>query len=340
MSRARQLFQSELITVERIDHSRPVPGGDCADCESDRHSINFVERGRFSIMVGRRRWTVGRADLFVTVPGMAYRCRQHVASENALHGVCLDVCFSDVSRDPVAGMRVGGLREHTPVIAVNNRRTYLQQRLAAHLGDGRDPLAVDLIAGELLHSTLTDATSGGAGGGRYKASQLGWYADRIDRAREELDEQYAREHSLAGLARSVGMSPYHFARIFRELSGLPPHRYLVRRRLNAAANRLRDGASVTETCYAVGYRSLSRFIHAFRAATGMTPSQFRSTPRLRESSADSTPLVCFRSVVSQRDHWIDSSGAPRGDEARRERDKRQEAHHSGHRDRVVRADAE
>jgi AraC-like DNA-binding protein len=299
VSRARQLFQSQLITVERIDHSRPVPGGDHADCEADRHSINFVERGRFSITVGHRRWTVGRAEIFVTVPGMAYRCRQHATSEHALPGVCLDVCFSDRSRDPVAGVRVGALREHTPVIAVNNRRTYLQQRLAAHLVAGGDPLAVDLIAGELLHSTLADATSGG---GRYKASQLGWYAHRVDRAREELDEHYACEHSLAGLARTAGMSPYHFARIFRELSGLPPHRYLVRRRLTAAAKRLRDGASVTETCYAVGYRSLSRFIHAFRAATGMTPSQFRSTPRVQESSTDWTPLVCFGSVLSRRDH--------------------------------------
>jgi AraC-like DNA-binding protein len=204
-------------------------------------------------------------------------------------------------------MRVGALREHAPVIAVNNRRTYLQQRLAAHLVAGCDPLAMDLIAGELLHSALTDATPGGAGGagsGHYKASQLGWYAHRVDRAREELDEHYAREHSLAGLARTAGMSPYHFARIFRELSGLPPYRYLVRRRLNAAATRLRDGASVTDTCYAVGYRSLSRFIHAFRAATGMTPSQFRSTPRRRESSTDAAPLVYFGSVVSQRDRIV------------------------------------
>jgi len=299
MSRARQLFQSQLITVERIDHSRPVPDGDHADCESDRHSINFVERGRFSIMVGHGHWTVGRAEIFVTVPGMAYRCRQHATSENAAPGVCLDVCFSDWSRDPVAGVRVGALREHTPVVAVNNRRTYLQQRLAAHLIAGCDPLAIDLIAGELLHSTLADATSVS---GRYKASQLGWYAHRVDRAREELDEHYARQHSLAGLARTAGMSPYHFARIFRELSGLPPHRYLVRRRLNAAAKRLRDRASVTETCYAVGFRSLSRFIHAFRAATGMTPSQFRSAPRVRESSTDSAPLVCFGSVVSRCDH--------------------------------------
>jgi AraC-like DNA-binding protein len=44
---------------------------------------------------------------------------------------------------------------------------------------------------------------------------------------------------------------------------------------------LRDGASVTATCYAVGFGSLSHFVHAFHAAKGMTPSQFRSNASMR-----------------------------------------------------------
>src|SRR4029077_11794001 len=95
-------------------------------------------------------------------------------------------------------------------------------------------------------------------------------------ARLAMDDDYAAEHSLDRLARSAGMSPFHFARIFRELVGMAPHRYLVRRRLAAGVERLRDGASVTATCYAIGFRSLSHFIHAFSAAHGITPSQCRS----------------------------------------------------------------
>jgi AraC family transcriptional regulator len=286
MARAQKLFQSELISVERLDHSSDVPPGGQWDDKSDRHSINFAERGSFSITVGRRHWTVGQTEILVTVPGMAYRSNELVGSEGARHGVCLDVCFSESSRDAVDGMCVDALRERTPVVAVNNRRAYLQQRLSAHLGAGQDPLALDLIAGELLHSTLADATRCGR---RYKASRLAWYAHRVDQARQELDVHYASNHSLAGLARTAGMSPYHFARIFRELSGLPPHRYLVRRRLDAAAERLRDGASVTATCYAVGFGSLSHFVHAFHAAKSMTPSQFRSNPSMVAPSWLTTP---------------------------------------------------
>ena len=290
MALAQTLFQSQLITVERLDHSFHVPPGGLWDDQSDRHSINFVERGSFSITVGRQHWTVGQTEILVTVPGMAYQCRERVGSEGARHGVCLDVCFSERSRDAVEGMRVEALRDRTPVVAVNNRRAYLQQRLAAHLDAGQDRLALDLIAGELLHSTLTDATPCRR---RYKASRLRWYANRVDQARQELDEHYASDHSLAGLARTAGMSSYHFARIFRELSGLPPHRYLVRRRLNAAAERLRDGASVTDTCYAVGFGSLSHFVHAFHAARGMTPSEFRSNP-----SGDAAPFFCRVSAAT------------------------------------------
>ncbi len=53
-----------------------------------------------------------------------------------------------------------------------------------------------------------------------------------------------------------------------------------------------------------------------------------------------SPLGCLGSVVSQRDHRIDSSGTPRGDIARRERYERQQAHNAGHSDWIMRADAE
>src|SRR4029077_9454760 len=99
-----------------------------------------------------------------------------------------------------------------------------QRRLSAYLDGDRNPLGVELIAGELLQSACNDTT---ANGRLYRSSQLEWYARRIDDARLAMDDDYAAEHSLDRLARSAGMSPFHFARIFRELVGMPPHRYLV-----------------------------------------------------------------------------------------------------------------
>lgn len=272
MARSELLFQSSLVTIVRIEHARAEARVQSCEHLSVVDSMNFVERGLFELTLRRKTWPVCGADIFVTRPGMEYYSRETGAPEHAAPGVCLDVRFSEVAGDQV-GRALAALRASAPVMAMTNRRAYLRQRLSVHLVDGaRDPLALDLIAGELLQSADPKPSRERA----YRPALLRWYARRIDDARLALDEQYAADQSLDRLARSVGMSPYHFARVFRELTGVPPHRYLLRRRLDEAFARLRQGASVTATCYAVGFRSLSHFAHAFRAAYQMTPTECRA----------------------------------------------------------------
>ena len=71
------------------------------------------------------------------------------------------------------------------------------------------------------------------------------------------------------------MSVFHFARVFAELEGRPPHRFLTDVRLAHAEARLRDGAGVTDTCFAVGFGSLSHFVTTFRRRFGVRPSDVR-----------------------------------------------------------------
>ncbi len=272
MAPAALLFQSPLVTVERIQHPERPRGGTAANDRSEAYSINFVERGTFALRYRNRSWTISEREIFLTAPGMEYRCREIARAEGAAPGVCLDVRFSDTARDLI-GRSVVLLREIVPVVAVNNRRAYLRRRLAAHLEREPDGVAIDLIAGELLHSACED--DGGPPPRPYRPAQLDWYARRVDEARRLLDADYASHYTLDRLARGAGMSPYHFARVFRELAGVPPHRYLLRRRLTAALERLREGAPVTATCFAVGFRNLSHFVHAFRATFQVTPSRCR-----------------------------------------------------------------
>jgi AraC family transcriptional regulator len=90
------------------------------------------------------------------------------------------------------------------------------------------------------------------------------------------------------MASEVGMSVYHFARVFAELEGQPPHRYLLGVRLRQAAARLRAGAGVTDTCFAVGFSSLSHFASTFRRHFGVRPSE---AGRLkRAEAADPEPF--------------------------------------------------
>ena len=263
MIRALPLFQSPLVSIERCDHPPDVPHVDPDVEQSSTYCISFVERGAFSVITDHRAWTVGAHELFVTVPGLVYRCDHH----NNPDDVCLCVGFgADVD---AGALNLRGLARQAPVAVLTNRRAYLQRRLTQRL-DAGDPLAIESIAGELLHDTVDGAVPKRL----YARTQLAWYARRVDAARDELEADYASPHSLTSLARSAGMSPFHFARVFRELTDVPPHRYLVAVRLHAAVERLRQGESVTDTCFAVGFNSLGHFIEMFRRMYGVSPSRF------------------------------------------------------------------
>jgi AraC-like DNA-binding protein len=84
-------------------------------------------------------------------------------------------------------------------------------------------------------------------------------------------------HTLLALAKQASLSPYHFLRVFRKLTGVSPHQFLLRMRLNAAAHLLRRGSEpVTDIAYGVGFEDLSNFVRTFRAEFGAPPSRYRS----------------------------------------------------------------
>ena len=85
---------------------------------------------------------------------------------------------------------------------------------------------------------------------------------------------------LEELAKQVGLSPYHFHRIFKEITGLTPRQYKsahrekqVRRKLNIVKN---TGSSVTDAIFDAGYSSNSRFYEKSKKVLGMTPSSYRT----------------------------------------------------------------
>jgi AraC-like DNA-binding protein len=268
MLRVRSVWESALVRIERIDHPSDVPHVDPDQEVSEQYSINLLEHGQFSIADGDRTWTVSAAELFVTTPGQALRYVHD--REQPPADVCMAVCFKDQARDEVAGC-LDSLPARPPVVAVNNRRSYLRHRLFEHLGTPENSMALDVIAWELLAAVEQTPAAR-----LYRPAQLSWYAHRIDTARRRLDEDYSSDHTLAQLADEAGMSPFHFARIFGELTGTPPHRYLLQRRLAAALDMLQEGASVTDTSLAAGFESLSHFSHAFRRTFGVPPSQART----------------------------------------------------------------
>ncbi|MGF6154723.1 helix-turn-helix domain-containing protein [Pseudomonas fluorescens] len=93
---------------------------------------------------------------------------------------------------------------------------------------------------------------------------------------EYIDQQLAEPISLGQLAGLCALSEYHFARMFRESFGLPPHQYLLARRLAHARHLLRNSSQpLGEIALACGFASASHFTNRFRQAMQGTPGEYR-----------------------------------------------------------------
>jgi len=109
-------------------------------------------------------------------------------------------------------------------------------------------------------------------------SRVGLVDRRIRRSVELMHTQLDQDLTLKALAAASYLSPFHFARLFKKLTGLSPHNYLASIRATRAQLLLAEtDLSVTEIGARVGYLSGSHFTKAFRLATGATPREFRKS---------------------------------------------------------------
>ena len=126
----------------------------------------------------------------------------------------------------------------------------------------------------------------------------------ISAIRDHLDESL----SLKEMAALAYMSRFHFNRTFRQITGLPPRRFLSALRVQSATRMLLDtDHRVTDICLDVGYNSLGTFIRRFSEALGVSPMRLRSMRRspgrslLQESMANTQgmPAESEPSVVGR-----------------------------------------
>jgi AraC-like DNA-binding protein len=102
------------------------------------------------------------------------------------------------------------------------------------------------------------------------------HADRVEAARTYLASRMSERVTLDDVARAVGASPFHLARLFRQRTNAPIHRYLMCLRLRASLERLADGANdLTALALELGFSSHSHFTDSFRREFGCAPSEMR-----------------------------------------------------------------
>jgi AraC family transcriptional regulator len=149
------------------------------------------------------------------------------------------------------------------------------EKLKAEIGrSGAQPaLYAEALGVVLLHELVRQDDGVAPAAPAAHGGLAPWQQKRVT---EFIEEHVAEALSLATLAGLARLSPFHFARAFKQTLGTPPHRYHTERRIARAKSLLaRDELSVTEVALAVGFGETSSFTAAFRRVTGGTPSAYR-----------------------------------------------------------------
>lgn len=116
-----------------------------------------------------------------------------------------------------------------------------------------------------------------------------------------MDAASHEEWPVERLANVSGVSEAHFARSFKDAFGVPPHRYLLTRRIERAAALLRDTElSVTEIAFQTGWNSLGSFGRTFRDVTGESPSELRRREKAGRHELERVPH-CFVRAAQRPD---------------------------------------
>lgn len=101
---------------------------------------------------------------------------------------------------------------------------------------------------------------------------------KLRRLTDYINSNLDKEITLANMAAIVGMSPYHFAHLFKNSTGCAPHRYLTKRRIEHAKMLLNDSdLPIIEICERSGFQNQSHFATQFRRYTGVTPREYRNS---------------------------------------------------------------
>lgn len=136
---------------------------------------------------------------------------------------------------------------------------------------------------------------------------------RLLRAKDRMDAASHEDWPVARLARVSGVSEAHFARSFRQAFGVPPHRYLLTRRIERAMALLRDtDLAITEIAFQTGWSSLGTFGRTFHDVTGESPGELRAREQAAPHELGKVP-ACYLSAAHRPDLTIAVSEKRRHD---------------------------
>ena len=229
--------------------------------------------------VGRVRGRVGGAPLDASlhrgyvgfVPAATPIDVEHPASHGALL-VSLPAGYVDRVFAEDEPRAVGRIESHR-----NDRLANLLLSLEQEVrGPG---LAADLVIDGLLLAIVAFIVRADPAG-RREADRIHLPAQRLRRVLDLIDGALDKDIGLADMARAAGLSPFHFARVFKLATGQTPYQYLAAQRLKRAIDYLaHSDLPLAQIALACGFAGQSHFTAAFTRAMGVSPGRYRRAHR-------------------------------------------------------------
>ncbi|WP_430813373.1 helix-turn-helix domain-containing protein [Carboxylicivirga sp. RSCT41] len=104
-----------------------------------------------------------------------------------------------------------------------------------------------------------------------------WQLDTVIGLRNYINNNFRENLNLDLFSRIRFVSKFHLLRLFKRYYGQTPNQYLIDKRVEKAKECIKNGRSVSEACYEVGFESISSFSSLFKRKTGFTPSAYQKS---------------------------------------------------------------
>lgn len=126
---------------------------------------------------------------------------------------------------------------------------------------------------------------------------------RIVEAKLFIDSHFADKIDLDNISNQASFSKYHFLRLFKASFGRSPHQYLTQVRLQEARKLLKNNASVTEVCFAVGFESIPSFTRLFKRHNGISPKEYAQQEAVKRSQQAIDPFAFVPGCFAKSYGW-------------------------------------
>lgn len=130
---------------------------------------------------------------------------------------------------------------------------------------------------------------------------------RIVQSKLFIDSNYAKHIDLDNISDEAFFSKFHFIRLFKNVYGKTPHQYLKAVRIENAKKLLKDGESVSEVCFLVGFDSLSSFSGLFKRMVGQSAPTYAAIHKQNKALAAKTPLAFIPGCYAYQHGWSENS---------------------------------